>query len=179
DQNEVEYVGWQNSTSNKESIIYKELLTYNRSSESAVLNPFENNFSSMQITPEYENRSEDSQETITKDNTSATISCYFSGYNGYTVDDTINKLVSSKLKPKDLPVIRVCIIERQFFSANNKRLYCYQKAIKNNANFKKVPVKIVRETDERAGFKWKIESSLIVLPKQNWQKTMILDHARA
>ncbi|CAG8608465.1 8045_t:CDS:2, partial [Dentiscutata erythropus] len=69
------------------SIIYKELLTYNQSSESAVLNPLENNFSSMQITPEYENRSEDSQETITEDNTS------------------------------------------------------------------KVPVKIVRETDERAGFK--------------------------
>ncbi|CAG8825151.1 16756_t:CDS:1, partial [Dentiscutata erythropus] len=52
------------------SIIYKKPLTYYRSSELVVLNPLKNNFSSMQITSEYENRFEDSQETITEDDTS-------------------------------------------------------------------------------------------------------------
>ncbi|KAF0428745.1 hypothetical protein F8M41_005826 [Gigaspora margarita] len=63
--------------------------------------------------------------------TQTTISPWFKGYNGYNNEETTEDLVS----------------------ADNRRLYCLKKAVKNRAKFNKVPVKIVRETDEKAGFK--------------------------
>ncbi|RIB29091.1 hypothetical protein C2G38_2028017 [Gigaspora rosea] len=64
-----------------------------------------------------------------------------------------NDLVTSRLKPQDLPIIRICLNEdNQYISADNRRLYCYQQAIQKGANFKKVPVRIVRETNKSAGF---------------------------
>src|SRR5260363_19200 len=237
EQNEVENIGWPDSTS-EEVIIYEEPLTYeDQSSELVVTVQEEENPFSLTQTTEYENRSENSQ-TLTEDNSSvnnillnlflfffiiiipyffirlfffiiwfynfqeifirlrlskedflteidpfqinftqASISRNFSGYNGYTVEDTIKELVSGKLKPKDLPIIRICIIDRKFYSADNRRLYCYQEAIKKGANFKTIPVKIIRETDERAGFKWKKEGSLIVIPKYNWKTTVLVNYA--
>ncbi|CAG8808991.1 15461_t:CDS:2, partial [Gigaspora rosea] len=68
---------------------------------------------------------------------------------GFTVEDTINDLVTSRLKPQDLPIICICLNENnQYISADNRRLYCYQQAIQKCANFKKVLVRIVRETNE-------------------------------
>ncbi|RIB18061.1 hypothetical protein C2G38_2185702 [Gigaspora rosea] len=84
--------------------------------------------------------------------------------NGFTVEDTINDLVTGRLKPQYLPIIRVCLNEdNQYISANNRRLYCYQQAILKGANFKKVPVRIVREADESAGFGWKREKRLKIV----------------
>ena len=74
------------------------------------------------------------------------------GYNGYNIEETTKDLISGKLNPKNLPIIRVCIINGRFFSADSRRLYCLKKAGKNNAKFNKVPVTIVRETDDKAGF---------------------------
>ncbi|RIB04071.1 hypothetical protein C2G38_2223365 [Gigaspora rosea] len=64
--------------------------------------------------------------------TQAQINSYFSGNDEFTVENTINDLVTSRLKPQDLPIIH--------------------QAIQKGANFKKVPVKIVRETNKGAGF---------------------------
>ncbi|KAF0370530.1 rhs repeat-associated core domain-containing protein [Gigaspora margarita] len=85
--------------------------------------------------------------------TQTTISSWFKGYDRYNIEETTEDLVSGKLNPKNLPIIRVCIINREFFLAYNRRLYCLKKAVKNGAKFNKVLVKIVRETDEKAGFK--------------------------
>ncbi|CAG8473936.1 39710_t:CDS:2 [Gigaspora margarita] len=96
--------------------------------------------------------------------TQAQINSYFSGDNGFTVEDTIKDLVSGRLKPQNLPTIQVALDKNNLFiSANNRRLYCYQKAIQKGANFKKIPVRMVRETDERAGFSWKREKSLKII----------------
>ncbi|KAF0334259.1 hypothetical protein F8M41_016738 [Gigaspora margarita] len=48
-----------------------------------------------------------------------------------------------------------------------------------SAKFNKVPVKIVRETDEKAGFKWKMNGSLIVIPNTNWSNVIVSDYACA
>ncbi|RIB00645.1 hypothetical protein C2G38_2233553 [Gigaspora rosea] len=82
----------------------------------------------------------------------------------FIVEDTINDLVTGRLKPQDLPIIRICLNEdNQYISANNRRLYCYQQAIQKGANFKKVLVRIVRETNEGAGFGWKRKKSLKII----------------
>ncbi|CAG8837476.1 36626_t:CDS:2, partial [Gigaspora margarita] len=116
---------------------------------------------------EYENCSNDSQQTIlirlrlsTNDFvyeldplkinfTQTTISSWFRDYDGYNIEKTTKDLVYSKLNPKNLPIIRVCIINEKFVSADNRRLYCLKKAIKNGAKFNKVSVK---KTDEKARF---------------------------
>src|SRR5260364_386389 len=67
EQNEVENIGWPNSTS-EEVIIYEEPLTYeDQSSESVVTVQEKENPFSLTQTTEYENRSENSQ-TLTEDN---------------------------------------------------------------------------------------------------------------
>ncbi|CAG8752138.1 23804_t:CDS:1, partial [Gigaspora margarita] len=69
EQNEVENIGWPDSTS-EEVIIYEEPLTYeDQSSESVVTIQEEENPFSLTQTTEYENRSENSQ-TLTEDNSS-------------------------------------------------------------------------------------------------------------
>ncbi|KAF0537617.1 hypothetical protein F8M41_008381 [Gigaspora margarita] len=47
--------------------------------------------------------------------TQTTISSWFRGYDGYNIEETTKYLVSGKLNPKILPIIRVCIINREFF----------------------------------------------------------------
>ncbi|CAG8852922.1 23384_t:CDS:2, partial [Gigaspora margarita] len=61
--------------------------------------------------------------------TLTTISPWFKDYNGYNIEKTTKDLVS----------------------ADNRRLYCLKKAVKNDAKFNKVPVKIIREIDKKAG----------------------------
>ncbi|CAG8844617.1 25375_t:CDS:2, partial [Gigaspora margarita] len=70
----------------------------------------------------YKNRSNDSQQTIPlKINfTQTTISPWFRGYDGYNIEEAFKDLVS----------------------ADNRRLYCLKKAVKNEAKFNKVPAKI-------------------------------------
>src|ERR1043165_1322363 len=66
--------------------------------------------------------------------TQAQINSYFSGDDGFTVEDTINDLISGSLKVKDLPTIRVCLNKNdQYISADNRRLFCYQEAIRRGA----------------------------------------------
>ncbi|RIB18781.1 hypothetical protein C2G38_2183591 [Gigaspora rosea] len=58
--------------------------------------------------------------------TQAQINLYFLGNDRFTVENTINDLVTDKLKPQDLAIICVCLNEdNQYISANNRRLYCY------------------------------------------------------
>ena len=53
--------------------------------------------------------------------TQAQINSYFSGDDGFTVEDTINDLISGSLKVKDLPTIRVCLNKNdQYISADNR-----------------------------------------------------------
>ncbi|CAG8750670.1 2356_t:CDS:1, partial [Gigaspora margarita] len=79
------------------------------------------------------------------------INSYFS--DGHSIEDTINDLVSGKLKPQNLLNIRVTLNENnQFISAYNRSLYCYQQAIQKGTKFTNIPVKIVREIDGKAGF---------------------------
>ena len=79
--------------------------------------------------------------------TQAQINSYFSGDDGFTVEDTINDLISGSLKVKDLPTIRVCL------NKNDQYIFCYREAIRRGANFTLVPVRIVRESDESCGFR--------------------------
>ncbi|RIB11106.1 hypothetical protein C2G38_2204277 [Gigaspora rosea] len=79
--------------------------------------------------------------------TQVQINSYF--LDGIYIYDTINDLVSGNLKPEHLPIISVCILDNgQFYSVDNRRLFCYQQAILKNAKFTKVPVRIMRETDK-------------------------------
>ncbi|CAG8798386.1 7250_t:CDS:2, partial [Gigaspora rosea] len=97
----------------------------------------------------------------------------------FIVEDTINDLVTGRLKPQDLPIIRICLNEdNQYISANNRRLYCYQQAIQKGANFKKVLVRIVRETNEGAGFGWKRKKSLKIIENKIWNNVVVSHLAR-
>ncbi|CAG8704449.1 13712_t:CDS:2, partial [Gigaspora rosea] len=54
-----------------------------------------------------------------------------------------NDLVTSRLKPQDLPIIRICLNEdNQYISADNRRLYCYQQAIQKEKSLKIIENKI-------------------------------------
>ncbi|RIB26487.1 hypothetical protein C2G38_2163223 [Gigaspora rosea] len=111
--------------------------------------------------------------------TQAQINSYFLGDDGFTVEDTINDLVTGKLKPQDLLIIRICLNEdNQYISADNRRLYCYQQAIQKGANFKKVLVRIVRETNEGAGFGWKRKKSLKIIENKIWNNVVVSHLAR-
>ncbi|RIB23597.1 hypothetical protein C2G38_2032601 [Gigaspora rosea] len=111
--------------------------------------------------------------------TQAQINLYFSGDDGFTVEDTINNLVTSRLKPQDLPIIHDCLNENnQYISADNRRLYCYQQAILKGVNFKKVPVRIIRETNEYAGFEWKKEKILKIIENKIWNSVVVSHFAR-
>ncbi|CAG8827616.1 44352_t:CDS:1, partial [Gigaspora margarita] len=54
----------------------------------------------------------------------------------------------------------------QFIFADNRQFYCYQQAIKKGAKIINVPVRIVKEIDEKAGFNWKRENSLKIVPNK-------------
>ncbi|CAG8823506.1 21773_t:CDS:2 [Gigaspora margarita] len=154
-----EEFGWENGNStpfNKVDEQNNEDSTLEQSTESQVHKKVKTS------TPnsKYKNHSNNFQQTVIEEDNSilirlrlSTDNFVYKGYDGYNIEETTKNLVSSKLNPKNLPIIRVCIINRGFFLADNKRLYCLKKAIKNGAKFNKVPVKIVRDTDEKAGFK--------------------------
>ncbi|CAG8703091.1 40311_t:CDS:2 [Gigaspora margarita] len=88
----------------------------------------------------YENHSNDSQQTAIEEDNSILIR------RKLLPDDFVYELDPLKINFTQTTI-------SSWFRANNRRLYCFEKAVKNRAKFNKVPVKIVRETDEKAGFK--------------------------
>ena len=50
--------------------------------------------------------------------------------NRWSLEDTIVELVEEKIKIEDIDIIQVCIIDDIFYLSNNRRLYCFQEAIR-------------------------------------------------
>ncbi|CAG8690084.1 5811_t:CDS:2, partial [Cetraspora pellucida] len=77
----------------------------------------------------------------------ANISNKFS-YSGKNLKETIDELLNFNIESiKNIRAIEVCIINDTYYSSDNRRLYCFRKAIKNGANFQKIPVLVRRASD--------------------------------
>ncbi|CAG8504207.1 12560_t:CDS:2 [Racocetra persica] len=86
---------------------------------------------------DFENRSEEDSEEILVNETNE---YYFK--NGELLEDTINNLVEGKIKIKNFPYIEICLIKDIWYLSDNRRLYCFQQAIKKGLNIKKILVKV-------------------------------------
>jgi hypothetical protein len=53
----------------------------------------------------------------------------FTGCNK-SLDDTLNEIITSKIKPLDLPIITVYYDGTNYFSQNNRRLWIFKECVK-------------------------------------------------
>ena len=60
--------------------------------------------------------------------------------NGNTLEETIEKLKNGILKPRHFPTIEVFPMDRNFYTINNRRLYCFK-----TAQIEYVPVQIIEQ----------------------------------
>ena len=67
--------------------------------------------------------------------------------NGGLIEDLIRDLVNGSIKVDDIETIKVCIIDGEYYSFDNRRLYCFQEAIRWGASFKKIPVVFCKENE--------------------------------
>jgi hypothetical protein len=104
----------------------------------------------------------------------ANISPYFQ--NGDSLENTIKELVKNKLRIEDIPIIHVCIINDIYYSSDNRRLYCFQEAIKKGLQVKKIPVKIRRVSD--CNIIWKLEGSYKIVRNNNFKKIVVSPFAK-
>jgi hypothetical protein len=95
---------------------------------------------------------------------------------GNDIENTVDELVNSKLKIQDFPMIQVCIIDEIFYSSDNRRLYCFQEAIKKGLNVKKIPVKVKRVSD--LNIEWKLEGSYKIVRNSNFKDIIVSPYAR-
>jgi hypothetical protein len=104
----------------------------------------------------------------------STISPWFQEYG--ELEDTIKGLVDGIVKIKDIKIIQVCIIDDIFYSSDNRRLYCFQEAIKRGLNIKKIPVKIRRVSE--INIEWKWEGSYKIVRNNNFKNITVTPYAR-
>jgi len=79
------------------------------------------------------------------------------------IETTIEELISG-VKPNMINRIRVCIIDDKIHSLDNRRLHCFQEAIRREAEFKTIPVTFVRKDgyhEENVG--WKMDNAKIIV----------------
>ncbi|CAG8805609.1 942_t:CDS:2, partial [Gigaspora rosea] len=126
--------------------------TYDENESSSWMDKEQQNKLNCSLSTQQENPSNNSK--LTKD--LVNINSYFS--DGFIIEDTINNLVSGKLQPNDLPIIR---------------------AIKKGAVFTKIPVKIIRKTNDKAYLKWKMDGSLRVIPNNIWSNIIVSSYSQA
>lgn len=94
--------------------------------------------------------------------------------NGGLIEDLINDLVDESIRVNDIEIVKVCIIDNNYFSFDNRRLYCFQEAIKRGAKFKKIPVIFTRENDN---IRWKISGSKQIVHNSNWFNVRVSNQA--
>jgi hypothetical protein len=106
----------------------------------------------------------------------STISSTFGPPEYYDIENTIDELVNGKLKIEDIRKIQVCIIDDIYYSSDNRRLYCFQEAIKRGLKVEKIPVKIRRVSD--LNIDWKLEGSYKIVRNNNFKNIIVSPHAR-
>lgn len=95
--------------------------------------------------------------------------------NGDQIEKLIDGLVKGVIDLDNIPIIKVCIIDSNYFSFDNRRLFCYQEAIRRGANFKKVPVLFTRENDN---IRWKMGGSKKMVKNNDWSRVHIVPYAK-
>ena len=88
----------------------------------------------------------------------------------------IVELVTGSLQIKDIPIIRVCIINRSFYTLDNRRLYAFQTAMYLGLKKQKIPVIVTRLED--GNIKWKLAASYKVVKNTNFHNITISEHAQ-
>eukprot|EP01084_Bolivina_argentea_P056118 102740_1 len=68
--------------------------------------------------------------------------------NGTPIEWTINMLKRNKIKPCEIPLIRVGFFNGHYKSIDNRRLYCYK-----TCNIKKIPVILMKEITKEFRYK--------------------------
>lgn len=86
--------------------------------------------------------------------------------NGVRVESTIEELVNG-LQPSEIKKIRCCYVNSNLHSLDNRRLHCFQEAIKRGANFTTIPVQVISMDDRKNNIKWKMEES------RYWKRCLI------
>jgi hypothetical protein len=96
--------------------------------------------------------------------------------NGGSLELLIDDLVDGLITPDQIEPIRICVIDDYIFSADNRRLYAYQEAIKKGASFSKIPVTLVDRDDPYTFIYDKLENAKYIengLEKYNRDFTKI------
>ncbi|CAG8754701.1 5860_t:CDS:2, partial [Dentiscutata erythropus] len=90
---------------------------------------------------------------------------------GNYLENTIQDLVDSKVRIEDFPLITICLMEDVFYSSDNRRLYCFKKAIKRGLDVDRIPVRIRRVSDINIG--WKMEGAYRVVWNTNFKEVVV------
>jgi flagellar basal body-associated protein FliL len=107
----------------------------------------------------------------------ATVNTQFQ--NGILVKDTIDNLVKGEVTPNEIEKIRVCIIDNKLHTLDNRRLYCFQEAIRKGAEFRKIPITIVRKGGYyENNIEWKMKGSKLIVNNNDWTKVIITSSSR-
>ncbi|CAG8820518.1 24251_t:CDS:2, partial [Dentiscutata erythropus] len=80
-------------------------------------------------------------------------------------------LLDGKVRMEDFPLINVCLIEDVFYSLDNRRLYCFKKAIKRGLGVNRIPVRIRRVSD--INIVWKMEGAYQVVRNTNFKEVVV------
>jgi hypothetical protein len=96
--------------------------------------------------------------------------------NGCSVEDMIVELVVGSLEIKDVPIIRVCIIDGTFYTCDNRRLYAFQTAMKLGLKWQNIPILVVRVED--SNIKWKLGASYKVVKNTTFNNITLTEFAR-
>ena len=91
-----------------------------------------------------------------------------------TLNMLIDNLVDGHMGPNNVSTINVCIINDQFHSLDNRRLYCFQEAIRRGAVFKKIPIRLVKRDGYRENeIEFKMGVSKWFIKNNDWSKVVI------
>jgi hypothetical protein len=94
--------------------------------------------------------------------------------NGILIKDTIDKLVTGEITPEIIEHIKVCILENRLHTLDNRRLHCFQEAVRRGAKFKTIPITIVMKNGYyESNIEWKMKGSKIVIKNNDWVKVMV------
>lgn len=77
--------------------------------------------------------------------------------NGNFIENVIYDLVNNIITPNDIPKIKVCIVNNRLHTLDNRRLYCFQEAIKRGAKFNRIPIILIKK--ENCNINWKMINS--------------------
>jgi hypothetical protein len=99
--------------------------------------------------------------------------------NGTLIETTIENLVNGNIKPDFINNIRVCVVKDRLHTLDNRRLYCFQEAIRRGAEFKEISINLVRKEgyyDENV--EWKMTGAKFIVKKNDWTNVIVSPSSR-